>query len=62
MAEEVVVESAVKVESPPGVPRGEREEDRDEPRVRLHQLAERLGRGRERQLLAEYLRLRRALR
>jgi hypothetical protein len=51
----------VKVESPPPAPQPERVAPGDEPRVRLHQLAERLARSRPRQLLAEYLQLRRSL-
>ena len=47
-------------ESAPAVPQPERREG-DEARVRLHQMADRLRRGRERLLLAEYLRLRRGL-
>lgn len=63
MSEEMVnAEVVVAVESPPAAPQGmAREEAGDEPRVRLHQLADRLARSRPRQLLAEYLRLRRSL-
>ncbi|HZZ44814.1 MAG TPA: hypothetical protein VFE58_17890 [Tepidisphaeraceae bacterium] len=60
MADEVVKEEVV-VESPPAAPRGVKEEGADGPRVRLHQLAERLTRGRSRQVFAEYLQLRRSL-
>ena len=56
----VVKEGGGVVESPPATPQPIRE-GRDEPRVRLHQLAERLVRGRGRELMAEYLRLRRSL-
>ena len=55
-----VAAADVRVESPPAAPQPERV-DGDEARVRLHQLADRLVRGRERQALAEYLRLRRSL-
>lgn len=62
MADEVGTggEGEVRVESPPAAPQPERGAG-DEPRVRLHQLAERLARSRPRELLVEYLRLRRSL-
>ena len=60
VVEGVVAKEVVAVESPPPAPQPLREAG-DEPRARLHQLAERLARGRGRQLLAEYLRLRRSL-
>lgn len=52
--------AAGRVESPPGAPQPARGEA-DEPRARLHQLAERLRGAVSRGVLAEYLRLRRSL-
>lgn len=50
-----------KVESPPPAPQPERGGAGEEPRARLRELAERLGRSRPKQLLVEYLQLRRSL-
>jgi hypothetical protein len=65
MAEEVAkVETEAKpaaAQSPPAAPVGVKTE-MDEPRTRLHQLAEILRGGVSRQLLLEYMQLRRALR
>ena len=49
------------VQSPPPMS-PTRSDDADEPRTRLHQLAELLRNGISRQLLLEYMQLRRALR
>lgn len=55
-----------RVESPPPLPVAQRvgpdAVDADEPRVALHRLAEQLMRHGNRTVLAEYLRLRRAVR
>ena len=67
MSQDVVVAAAPEpaapvVESPPPAPQPARSPDpADEPRARLHQMAERLARSRPRQLLVEYLQLRRSL-
>lgn len=53
--------SEVRVESPPPAPQPERAGGGDEPRARLRELAERLARSRPKQLLVEYLQLRRSL-
>jgi hypothetical protein len=61
-AEPAATATVVTVESPPPAPQPARSPDpADEPRARLHQLAERLTRSRPRQLLVEYLQLRRSL-
>jgi hypothetical protein len=52
--------ATVKVESPPPAPMPPREPD-NEPRAKLLQLAAELMRSQNRRLVAEYLRLRRAI-
>lgn len=59
--EEASVQEVPQVESPPVAAVAAKEPD-EEPRKRLHQLAQELGRSRNRRLLAEYLTLRRAMR
>ena len=65
MSEAACVESeaaveATKCESPPAAGMPAREEP--DPRAKLHQLAAELARSHNRRLIAEYLRLRRAIR
>jgi hypothetical protein len=67
MPEEVIADGAVvsagsaaEFESPPVAPVGERREF--DPRARLHEIALALVKTRDRRLLIEYLRLRRAVR
>jgi hypothetical protein len=54
------VSSSARCESPPVAPQPAREE-RDDPRVRLTQIAGELMRSHNRRLVIEYLRLRRAI-
>jgi hypothetical protein len=68
MSQETPTESApateaiAKVESPPPAPMPPRDRDsQDEPRAKLLQLAAELMRSQNRRLVAEYLRLRRAI-
>jgi hypothetical protein len=56
----IVAAGAEAIQSPPPAPINVRADDG--PRLRLHQVAAALSRGLNRQLLAEYLQLRRAVR